>query len=63
MDTLNDRWYSMEEIIEYPGVSRDTVLVFTNKYHMPATRALLTSQEELLELLHNELVFPCQRSP
>ena len=34
--TLN--WYAMKEIMEYLGVSRDTVLAWIDKREMPATK-------------------------
>jgi len=36
MDFTIDRWYSMAEIIEYLGVSRDTVLNWIADKKMPA---------------------------
>lgn len=41
MDTNIERWYSMKEIIEYLGVSRDTVLNWIEKRNMPAAKILL----------------------
>ena len=38
MDSNIERWYSMKEICEYLGVSRDTVLAWINKRSMPATK-------------------------
>ena len=38
MDTNIERWYSMKEIIEYLGVSRDTVLNWIEKRNMPAAK-------------------------
>ena len=41
MDTNIERWYSMKEIIEYLGVSRDTVLNWIEKRNMPAAKICL----------------------
>lgn len=38
MDANIERWYSMEEITEYLGVSRNTVLNWTEKHNMPAAK-------------------------
>lgn len=38
MDSNVERWYSMEEICEHLGVSRDTVLVWIKKRKMPASK-------------------------
>lgn len=38
MDSTIERWYSMKEITEYLGVSRDTVLNWIEKRNMPATK-------------------------
>lgn len=38
MDSNIERWYSMKEICEYLGVSRDTVLVWIEKRNMPAAK-------------------------
>ena len=35
MDSNIERWYSMKEICEYLGVSRDTVLAWIEKRNMP----------------------------
>jgi len=38
MDSNLERWYSMKEITEYLGVSRDTVLVWIENLNMPASK-------------------------
>jgi len=38
MDTNVERWYSMKEICEHLGVSRDTVLIWIEKKQMPAAK-------------------------
>lgn len=38
MDNNLERWYSMKEIMEYLGVSRDTVLDWIERRGMPATK-------------------------
>lgn len=38
MDSNIERWYSMKEICEYIGVSRDTVLAWIEKRNMPAAK-------------------------
>ena len=38
MDSNVERWYSMEEICEHLGVSRDTVLIWIKKRNMPASK-------------------------
>ena len=38
MNSNVERWYSMEEICEHLGVSRDTVLVCIKKREMPASK-------------------------
>ena len=38
MDSNIERWYSMKEICEYLGVSRDTVLAWIDKREMHATK-------------------------
>ena len=39
MDSNIERWYSMKEICEYLGVSRDTVLAWIDKREMPRRSA------------------------
>ena len=38
MDNNLERWYSMKEIMEYLGVSRDTVLDSIERREMPAAK-------------------------
>lgn len=38
MDTTVERWYSMKEICEHLGVSRDTVLMWIETKNMPAAK-------------------------
>ena len=38
MDSNVERWYSMKEICEHLGVSRDTVLIWIEKRDMPASK-------------------------
>ena len=38
MDNNLERWYSMKEIMEYLGVSRDTVLDWIKRREMPAAK-------------------------
>ena len=38
MDNNLERWYSMKEIMEYLGVSRDTVLDWIERRGMPAAK-------------------------
>ena len=38
MENNLERWYSMKEIMEYFGVSRDTVLDWIERRNMPAAK-------------------------
>ena len=38
MDNNLERWYSMKEIMEYLGVSRDTALDWIDRRGMPAAK-------------------------
>lgn len=38
MNSTVERWYSMKEICEHLGVSRDTVLIWIEKREMPAVK-------------------------
>ena len=38
MNSNVERWYSMKEICEHLGVSRDTVLIWIEKRDMPASK-------------------------
>ena len=38
MENNLERWYSMKEIMEYLGVSRDTVLDWIERRNMPAAK-------------------------
>ena len=44
MDSNIERWYSMKEICEYLGVSRDTVLARKKKYARRKNRTPLEIQ-------------------
>ena len=38
MNSNVERWYSMKEICEHLGVSRDSVLIWIEKRNMPAVK-------------------------
>ena len=38
MTNVPERWYSLKEIMDHLGVSRDTVLTWINKKNMPASK-------------------------
>lgn len=38
MTTQPERWYSLKEIMDHLGVSRDTILTWINKKNMPASK-------------------------
>ena len=38
MDNAPERWYSLKEIMEHLGVSRDTVLSWIANKNMPASK-------------------------
>ena len=39
MNETIERWYSLKEIMEYLGVSRDTIMKWIETKNMPATKA------------------------
>ena len=38
MSNETERWYSLEEIMEHLGVSRDTILIWAVKRNMPVSK-------------------------
>lgn len=38
MENNIERWYSMKEICDHLGVSRDTIMTWIEKYDLPATQ-------------------------
>ena len=46
MDSNIERWYSMKEICEYLGVSRDTVLAWIDKREMHEDRQAVEIQNQ-----------------
>lgn len=38
MDNNIERWYSLKEIMEHLGVSRDTIMKWIDTKNMPATK-------------------------
>ncbi len=38
MNTEPERWYSLKEIMEHLGVSRETILIWISKRGMPASK-------------------------
>ena len=49
MDNNLERWYSMKEIMEYLGVSRDTVLDWIERREMPAAKIVRLWNFKIIE--------------
>lgn len=54
MKSISDRWYSTKKICAYLGVSRDTLLVWSNEKDMPTSKSEVVGNLNLTKLM-NEL--------